>query len=889
MSELRYRESSRNKIQKWNNVVNLEDTKKQKATTYNNSHDIHIAIILFIISLPARFRHLAFPDQVIFDEAHYGKYVSYYIKQKLFFDVHPPLAKLLISFIAWISGYDGEFDFSEVGSKYPKDVPYVQMRALGALLGSLVVPLAYFTIRNAGHSNVAAIITALAICFENGLITNNRLILLDSYFLFFTAFTIFSYIKFFRQKFFSRSWWTWLLVTGISLGCTLSSKWVGLLTAASIGLSTAEQLWKLLGNTQVSMRQCIMHLFARCICLILIPIIIYLGSFYIHFSILTQPGPGSSYMTIETQSELKGIPPIDTQVPVTYGSLITIRHLETTGGYLHSHFAYYPDGSNQQQVTLYPYKDNNNWWRILKADPSVETQHDLLANDNKTWLEYVRDGDMVRLEHVTTAPRKLHSHNFPAPVTDTDYHREVSGYGFVNYTGDSNDFWRVQILKNTKSPEANQRLEARRSQFRLFHSNQECHLYSNFEKLPEWGFGQQEVSCIIDGLRPRTMWMIDETENELLPDDVPIEPEHRPNFFEKLVHLHKAMWLSQKYMNDDHPYRSKPSAWPLLQTKIAFWFSDTTQIFLFGNPFVYWASTAVTLTCITLFIIFQITDKRGYRLGPYYGHLRVLYGRSAGFFVCGWILHYFPFYFIQEHQLFLHHYMPALYFAVLTLGVCTEFIMNVITRSAVIRLILAGLISTCILSTYFVFTPITYGEPWTVAACERATSSYGWDLKCNRYAPLHSFDRTQFIMQETESSEKDEEHSYTAFMDKNVHFVDQPPKSEKEDLIEYSQELFESDAFEEGEEEEEEDIEEEDNEEEEDIEEEEEEDILDEPTEAPIIEEPEPQFIDGKEVFGDDDDDDEWPKTQFGVDPELDEDEEPTPLTTREIPITRYE
>jgi dolichyl-phosphate-mannose-protein mannosyltransferase len=39
------------------------------------------------------------------------------------------------------------------------------MRAFGALLGTLVVPLAYLTIRDAGHSNIAAIITAFAICF----------------------------------------------------------------------------------------------------------------------------------------------------------------------------------------------------------------------------------------------------------------------------------------------------------------------------------------------------------------------------------------------------------------------------------------------------------------------------------------------------------------------------------------------------------------------------------------------------------------------------------------------------------------------------------------------------------------------------------------------------
>jgi dolichyl-phosphate-mannose-protein mannosyltransferase len=39
------------------------------------------------------------------------------------------------------------------------------MRALGAFFGTLVVPIAYMTIRDCGHSNLAALIAALSLCF----------------------------------------------------------------------------------------------------------------------------------------------------------------------------------------------------------------------------------------------------------------------------------------------------------------------------------------------------------------------------------------------------------------------------------------------------------------------------------------------------------------------------------------------------------------------------------------------------------------------------------------------------------------------------------------------------------------------------------------------------
>lgn len=46
-------------------------------------------------------------------------------------------------------------------------------------------------------------------------------------------------------------WYVWLFMTGLGLGLTVSCKWVGLFTIATIGMSTVKGLWELWGNTRI--------------------------------------------------------------------------------------------------------------------------------------------------------------------------------------------------------------------------------------------------------------------------------------------------------------------------------------------------------------------------------------------------------------------------------------------------------------------------------------------------------------------------------------------------------------------------------------------------------------------------------------------------------------
>jgi dolichyl-phosphate-mannose-protein mannosyltransferase len=84
-------------------------------SAYSQSHGPQkishlIVIALLVIGSIVRFQ-LQDPAEVVFDEVHFGKFSSFYVKQEFFFDVHPPLGKLLLGFAGVLGGYNGTIAF----------------------------------------------------------------------------------------------------------------------------------------------------------------------------------------------------------------------------------------------------------------------------------------------------------------------------------------------------------------------------------------------------------------------------------------------------------------------------------------------------------------------------------------------------------------------------------------------------------------------------------------------------------------------------------------------------------------------------------------------------------------------------------------------------------
>ncbi len=182
----------------------------------------------------------------------FGKFGSHYLKREFYFDVHPPLGKMLVGLSGYLAGYNGSFEFKS-GEKYPEDLNYTFMRAFNSFFGAVCVPLAYYTARELNFKRPAVWFVTLMVLCENSYTTISRFILLDSMLLCFTFTTVLCWARFHRlqNQSFSAEWFTWLFLTGLSIGCVCSVKWVGLFCTALVGIYTIEDLWNKFGDTKM--------------------------------------------------------------------------------------------------------------------------------------------------------------------------------------------------------------------------------------------------------------------------------------------------------------------------------------------------------------------------------------------------------------------------------------------------------------------------------------------------------------------------------------------------------------------------------------------------------------------------------------------------------------
>lgn len=523
---------------------------------------------------------------------------------------------MLFAFVGWLIGYDGSFTFDNIGESYiDNKVPYIAYRSLPATLGALTIPVVFDIMWESGYSLPACVLAAGLMAFDNAHIGEDRLILLDACLVLSMALSILCYVKFYKQRHseFSRKWWKWLLLTGISLSCVISTKYVGVFTFVTIGSAVAIDLWNLLDIKRpqgpITLFHFSHHFAARAFALIVVPFFFYLFWFQVHFAILTKSGPGDDFMTPEFQATLSDNAMSANAVDINYFDEIVLRHKDTKV-FLHSHFDQYPlryeDGrisSQGQQVTGYPFNDTNNHWQILPSNP--------LPEDAEGVGHPVKNGDIVQLRHLFTNSILL-THDVASPLMPTN--QEFTTVPLEVAQGERREDTLFEIRIENGKP--GQNFRSLSSLFKLVHVPTRVAMWTHPTPLPEWAYQQAEINGNKNVLQSSNLWYV---------DDIPSIPEGSPRrekeerkvesmpFIRKWAELQRAMFFHNNALTSEHPYASEPFQWPFLLRGVSFWTKNDTreQIYFLGNPIGWWLASSLLSVFVGIVGADQLSLRRG--------------------------------------------------------------------------------------------------------------------------------------------------------------------------------------------------------------------------------------------------------------------------------------
>lgn len=198
---------------------------------------IVIAVFVFL-----RFWRLSYPAETVFDEVYFPKMASQYLAHESFFDIHPPLGKLIIAV--------GEvlFGGAAIGSFHlPWGNVQVGWRIMSLLAGIALLPAAYWTMIQIFNDKRAGVLAALLLSIDGLMIVYSRTGLMDIFIQLFGVLSLGFCWRFINQRREGNQAWTSLLTTGFFAGLAVAVKWIGIgflplvALATFIGLFTAKK------------------------------------------------------------------------------------------------------------------------------------------------------------------------------------------------------------------------------------------------------------------------------------------------------------------------------------------------------------------------------------------------------------------------------------------------------------------------------------------------------------------------------------------------------------------------------------------------------------------------------------------------------------------------
>jgi dolichyl-phosphate-mannose-protein mannosyltransferase len=111
-----------------------------------------------------------------------------------------------------------------------------------------------------------------------------------------------------------------------------------------------------------------------------------------------------------------------------------------------------------------------------------------------------------------------------------------------------------------------------------------------------------------------SLWFVETNVHPLL-DIADKQPEMvnyiRPSFWSRFVELQRVMWETNAGLTGRHAYDSRPLSWPVLRRGINYWTKNHRQVYLLGNPFIWYGSLCAIFVYLGARAILMLRAKRG--------------------------------------------------------------------------------------------------------------------------------------------------------------------------------------------------------------------------------------------------------------------------------------
>jgi dolichyl-phosphate-mannose-protein mannosyltransferase len=245
-------------------------------------------IFLLVVGTLLHFIDLAEPRSVIFDEVHFGKFISSYCcTGSNIFDIHPPHAKLLIAAAARIGGYDGNFDFQRIGEDYG-NTSIFWIRFLPAVWGTLIPVAFLYLLMMMGVSATVAFAGALLLTLDNAFLLQTRVIALDGLLILSIILSIAFFLHAARATSWKKQIALWVL-SGVFIGLSVGTKFTGLVSPFLLGVLCLVEFVK------SPRRPAVFQLGRKMLWMAASFFLVYLSGWYLHFYLLDRAGPGDFF------------------------------------------------------------------------------------------------------------------------------------------------------------------------------------------------------------------------------------------------------------------------------------------------------------------------------------------------------------------------------------------------------------------------------------------------------------------------------------------------------------------------------------------------------------------------------------------------------------------